>query len=77
MDIDQNAVDNRETGQEARDMLRAFCEKGFESDPNRAALALGRNATDIREMLDGVTEIDDDLAMKVRGIARERGISVS
>jgi plasmid maintenance system antidote protein VapI len=77
MDLDQNDVDSSGTGQaEARDMLRAFCQNGFEGDENRAAVALGRPGSEIREMLDGQTAIDDDLAAKVRGIARERDFRV-
>jgi hypothetical protein len=77
MDIDQNVVDDSGTGQgDAQDMLRAFCENGFDGDDQQAGLVLGRPASEIREMIDGDLEIDDDLAMKARGIAQERGISL-
>jgi hypothetical protein len=77
MDIDQNVVDDEGTGQdEARETLRAFCDDGFGGDLEKAAQALGRTSGEIREMLDGESQIDDDLMMKVRGLAKERGIGV-
>jgi hypothetical protein len=77
MDIDQNTVDDEGTGQaEAVEMLRAFCDNGFNGDIDQAALALGRTTGDLREMLDGTTEIDDDLVSKLRGIAQERSIGL-
>jgi hypothetical protein len=77
MDIESNIVDDAGTDQsDARDMLRAFCENGFDGDDERAGLALGRPASEIRDMVDGGLEVDDDLAMKVRGIAEERGIEL-
>ena len=77
MDVDQNIVDDNGTDQDsAREMLRAFCDKGFKGDDEKAATALGRPVSELREMLDGQTAIDEDLAMKVRGIARERGFRV-
>jgi len=77
MDLDQNVVDDQGTGQgDAREMLREFCDSGFEGDEEKAGLALGRPVSEIREMLDGQTEIDDDLAMKMRGIAKERDFRI-
>jgi hypothetical protein len=78
MDIDQNIVDDSGTGQDdAQEMLRTFCENGFNGDDTQAGLVLGRPASEIREMIVGDLEIDDDLVMKARGIARERGISLA
>lgn len=77
MDIDQDTIDDAGAPQDdAYEMLRAFCDNGFEGDAERAALALGREASEIHDMLDGNAEIDGDLAMKIRGIAHERGITV-
>jgi plasmid maintenance system antidote protein VapI len=77
MDIDQNTVDDEGTGQdEAREMLRAFCDNGFDGDEEKAALALGRPSSEIREMLGSESQIDDDLAMKIRSIANERSIEI-
>ena len=77
MDIEGNIIDDKSTNQgEAREMLRSLCENGFDGDDERTGKVLGRPATEIREMLDGDTDVDDDLAMKVRGIAQQRGIEL-
>ncbi|MFN6965062.1 MAG: hypothetical protein ACK4S4_15040 [Pyrinomonadaceae bacterium] len=73
----ENYVDDRVTGQDkARQMLRLFIDNGFESDLNGAATALGRREEDLKAMLDGSEEIDDDLAMKMRGMAQNRGFVI-
>ena len=77
MEVENNIVDDAGTDQDAaRDLLRAFCDKGFDGDVDRAAIALGRPASALRELMDGHLEIDDDLVMKLRGISNERGIAV-
>jgi len=77
MEVENNIVDDAGTDQEdARELLRAFCDKGFDGDVERAAVALGRPAPALVEMMDGRDEIDDDLVMKLRGISNERGIAV-
>jgi hypothetical protein len=78
MEIESNIVDDAGTDQEeARELLRAFCDKGFDGDVERAAVALGRPASSLNEFMDGQEEIDDDLVMKLRGISSERGIAVN
>ncbi len=73
----ENIVDDRGTTQnEAREMLENFCRDGFENDLDEAALALGRPREELEDFLSGDEEIDDDLAMKIRGIAQERGIEI-
>lgn len=77
MEVENNIVDDAGTDQDdARELLRAFCEKGFDGDIERAAVALGRPASSLRQLMDGEDEIDDDLVMKLRGISNERGIAV-
>lgn len=78
MDLSEgNFVDDAGTDQQgARDILRAFCDNGFEGSAEQAGLVLGRPSSELREMLDGDIEVDDDLVMKARGIAQERGIDV-
>jgi hypothetical protein len=72
-----NFVDDRATSQDkAREMLRLFIDNGFAGDLNETGTALGRREKDLTGMLDGREEIDDDLAMKVRGIAQERGFTI-
>ena len=73
-----NIVDDAGTYQNgARDILQAFCDNGFSGDVDKAGLALGRPAGELNEMLDGDAEVDDDLVMKARGIANERGFEIS
>jgi len=40
------------------------------------ALALGRDDDEIGEFLTGENEVDDDLLMKIRGIAQQRHIDI-
>ena len=61
---------------EPLDALRSFCAVGFRSDIDAAALVLGRTPDEIRKMLDGEMPIDDDLGMKIRGVAQERNINL-
>ena len=60
----------------ARQLLHLFCENGFDGSISACALALGRPAEEIGEMLYESTNIDEDLLMKLRGIADERGIDI-
>ena len=66
-DIDQD---------KARHMLQEFCDNGFDGMHDMAALALGRDEELVDAMLDGSEEIDEDLVMKMRGIANERNIVI-
>jgi hypothetical protein len=61
---------------DATEMLSLFCENGFHGSVEEAALVLGRPEEELRRMLDGIEEIDEDLIMKVRGISQERGIDI-
>ena len=54
--------------------LRAFCDTGFGGSKSEAALVLGREEVEIDRMLKGETPIDEDLEMKMNGIAEERNI---
>ena len=77
MEVKNNIVDDRGTDQEeARELLRTFCDKGFDGDIERAAVALGRPPSTLHQLMEGQDEIDDDLVMKLRGISKERGIAV-
>lgn len=77
MDISENSVDDAGTGQsDAKEILRSFRDNGFDGDSEKTGLVLGRPAGEIDEMIDGDTDVDDDLAMKIRGVAEERGITL-
>ena len=63
-------------GSEGVDLLKDFIAVGFRSDINAAALVLGYDAELLRSMLEGETPVDDDLEMKMRGIAQERNFRI-
>ncbi len=72
-----NPVDAQGTTQEqAVEMLRNLLKNGFSADVEKLALALGRESDEITGILSGKDIIDDDLAMKIQNIARERNIEV-
>jgi hypothetical protein len=73
-----NIVDDQGTDQQgAREMLRRFCERGFKNDVAAAALVLGRPEDELRQIMDEQFFVDDDLAMKIKGIAQERNINIA
>lgn len=77
MEIESNIIDDLTTDQPAaRNMLRKFRDNGFDGDDERVGLALGRPASEIRDMVNGDLDIDDDLATKVRALAKERGFNL-
>jgi hypothetical protein len=74
---EDNIVDGKGTDQEhARQMLLNLCDRGFGGDPGEASLVLGRPAEELQQILNGQMHVDDDLAMKVRGIANTRNIDI-
>lgn len=69
--------DDRGTDQfDALRILRNLRDRAFESSNEKLALALGRPAEEIETLSRGTAVIDDDLVMKARRIARERGIEI-
>jgi len=74
--LDQE-VDDRGTDQaEAQNILANVRDKGFEGDNEKFAVALGRTVEQVQAMTTGAETIDDDLVMKARGIALNRGIEI-
>jgi len=71
-------VDDRGTSQtEGRAILKKLRDDGFEGSDEKLALALGRPVEEVQGWTGGETEtVDDDVIMKARGIAKERGIEV-
>ena len=57
-------------------LLRRLRDAGFEADDEKFAVALGRPAEEVSAWMAGSETPDDDIIMKARGIARERGIEV-
>lgn len=74
--LDQK-VDDRGTDQgEAQNILANLRDKGFEGDNEKLAVALGRTVEQVQAMTSGADTIDDDVVMKARGIALNRGIEI-
>ena len=74
--LDQE-VDDKGTDQEtAQHMLAALRDQGFDSDNEKLAKALGRTIEQVDGMIRGAETIDDDVVMKARGIALNRGIKI-
>lgn len=76
-DFPDNPVDDRGTSQDhAAKILRNLRDRGFDSSDEKVAVALGRTPEEIRAFSAGYEVIDDDLIMKARGIALNRGIRI-
>lgn len=76
MDVGTGASHEQEPKRDQKAMLSSFCDKGFDGSMSACGLALGRPTEELQSMLDGDTAIDEDLLMKMRGIADERGIDI-
>ena len=73
----QDPVDDRGTNQtEGRAMLKRLRDQGFDASDEKLAVALGRPIEEVEAWTGGVEPVDDDVIMKARGIARERGITI-
>lgn len=70
-------VDDRGTGQDkAAKILRKLRDRAFEASDEKLAIALGRRPEEIAAWNAGQQVIDDDVVMKARGIAMNRGVHV-
>lgn len=70
-------VDDRGTGQEkAAKILRKLRDRAFEASDEKLAVALGRPLEEVTAWNAGQQLIDDDVIMKARGIAMNRGVYV-
>ena len=73
----QQALDDQGTDeQQGRTILRRLRDEGFGGDDAQLALVLGRPVEEVQGWLNGDADIDDDLIIKARGIAQERGIKI-
>jgi hypothetical protein len=73
---DQEVDDKGTDQQEAQNILATLRDRGFDSDNDKLAIALGRSAEQVQAMISGAETVDDDVVMKARGIALNRGIEV-
>ena len=72
-----NAVDDQGTTEsEGRALLKHLRDAGFEGSDEKLAVALGRPVEDVEGWMGAAGAVDDDVVMKARGIAKERGIEV-
>jgi hypothetical protein len=70
-------VDDRGTGQEkAARILRNLRDRAFEASDEKLAVALGRPMNEVAAWHAGQEVIDDDVVMKARGIAMNRGVRI-
>jgi hypothetical protein len=74
--LDQEVDDQGTDQEEAKSMLNALREAGFDGDDEKLAVALGRTIDQVQAMISGAETIDDDVVMKARGIALHRGIEI-
>jgi hypothetical protein len=57
-------------------LLRRLRDQGFEGDDLKFSVALGRPVEEVEAWMRGAEPPDDDIIMKARGIAKERGIEI-
>jgi hypothetical protein len=77
METNEQIIDSENTTQEqAQKLLSNLCEDGFSGNVEKLALALGRDKEEIQDILDGKAEIDEDLLMKIWGIAQQREVEI-
>lgn len=71
------AVDDRGTSPgEGREILARLRDEAFAGSDEKFAIALGRPVEEITGMISAGATIDDDVVMKARGIAKERGVEI-
>ncbi len=71
------AVDSQGTDQEtARAILRELRDKEFEGADDKLAYVLGRPVEEVTAIMNGREKVDDDVVMKARGIALQRGVEI-
>jgi hypothetical protein len=73
----EDSVDDQGTGQvEARDMMNQLLNERFNGGLEHLSLVMGRPEDELQRFLSGEEPIDDDFVMKMRGIAKERGVEL-
>jgi hypothetical protein len=74
--LDQQVDDKGTDQEEAKSMLTTLRDEAFDGDNQKFAVALGRTVEQVQGMISGAETIDDDVVMKARGIALNRGIEI-
>lgn len=74
--LDQQVDDKGTDQKEAQRILTALRDQGFDGDNQKLAVALGRSPEQVQALTSGAETIDDDVVMKARGLALNRGIEL-
>ena len=75
--VSGNAVDDQGTTEsEGRALLKHLRDAGFEGSEEKLAIALGRPLDEVQGWMGAAEPVDDDVVMKARGIAKERGVEI-
>ena len=75
--IGSDSLDDQGTNQtEGRAIIKRLRDKAFDGSNEQLALALGRPVEEVEGWTGGAEPVDDDVLMKARGIAQERGVEV-
>ena len=74
--LDQQLDDKGTDQAEAVEIIKNVCDRAFDGDADKLAIALGRSTQHVQAVLGGSEPPDDDLVMKARGIAINRGVEV-
>ena len=70
-------VDDRGTSAaEGIEILKRLRDQGFDASNEKLAMTLGRPLEEIESWMAGAEPPDDDVVMKARGIATQRGLTI-
>lgn len=73
----EEALDDRGTNAAAGlELLKRLRDTGFDADDGKLAVALGRPVEEVAAWMSGGASPDDDIIMKARGIATQRGLTI-
>ena len=74
--LDQE-VDDKGTDQaQAQEIIKNLRDRAFGGSDENTAVALGRSVEQVQAVINGSEPVDDDLVMKARRIALNRGVEV-
>lgn len=74
--METNVIDDLDTTKENAQGLLEKLSGGFNGSMEETAIALGRTPQELEGILAGSETADEDLVMKIRGVAEERGIPI-
>ncbi len=77
MEINEKVLDDRGTTQsDAQEILRLLLSREFGGDIPLLAQALGRPTCEIEAVINYDENVDEDLLMKVKGLAQDRNVDI-